>query len=61
MSLPKEKRYARIMMHVCVVLGAMCILLAIIATAMKLYVPAIAMIGLLLLQIYHYKQWQKKA
>ena len=61
MSLPKEKRYARIMMHVCVVLGAMCILLAIIATAMKLYVPAIAMISLLLLQIYHYKQWQKKA
>ena len=61
MSLPKEKRYARIMMHVCVVLGAMCILLAIIATAMKLYVPAIAMLGLLLLQIYHYKQWQKKA
>jgi hypothetical protein len=61
MSLPKEKRYARIMMHVCVVLGSMCILLAIIATAMKLYVPAIAMIGLLLLQIYHYKQWQKKA
>ena len=61
MSLPKEKRYARIMMHVCVVLGAMCILLAIIATAMKLYVPAIAMVGLLLLQIYHYKQWQKKA
>ena len=61
MSLPKEKRYARIMMHVCVVLGAMCILLAIIATSMKLYVPAIAMIGLLLLQIYHYKQWQKKA
>ena len=61
MNLPKEKRYARIMMHVCVVLGAMCILLAIIATAMKLYVPAIAMIGLLLLQIYHYKQWQKKA
>ena len=55
MSLPKEKRYARIMMHVCVVLGAMCILLAIIATAMKLYVPAIAMIGLLILQIYHYK------
>jgi uncharacterized membrane protein YoaK (UPF0700 family) len=61
MSLPKEKRYARIMMHVCVVLGAMCILLAIIATAMKLYVPAIAMIGLLILQIYHYKKWQKKA
>ena len=61
MSLPKEKRYARIMMHVCAVLGAMCILLAIIATAMKLYVPAIAMIGLLLLQIYHYKKWQKKA
>lgn len=61
MSLPKEKRYARIMMHVCVVLGAMCILLAIIATAMKLYVPAIAMISLLLLQIYNYKQWQKKA
>jgi hypothetical protein len=61
MSLPKEKRYARIMMHVCVVLGAMCILLAIIATAMKLYVPASAMIGLLILQIYHYKKWQKKA
>jgi hypothetical protein len=61
MSLPKEKRYARIMMHVCAVLGAMCILLAIIATAMKLYVPAIAMIGLLILQIYHYKKWQKKA
>jgi uncharacterized membrane protein YoaK (UPF0700 family) len=61
MSLPKEKKYARIMMHVCVVLGAMCVLLAIIATAMKLYVPAIAMIGLLILQIYHYKKWQKKA
>ena len=61
MSLPAEKRNARIMMHVCVILGAMCLLLAIIATAMKLYLPAGAMIGLLILQIYHYKKWQKKA
>ncbi len=61
MSLPKEKRNARIMMHVCVILGAMCLLLAIIAIAMRLYLPASAMIGLLVLQVYHYKQWQKKA
>ena len=61
MSLPKEKRNARIMMHVCVVLGSICITLAIIAIALKLYLPASIMLSLCVLQIYQYKQWQKRA
>jgi len=61
MSLPKDKRNARIMMHVCVVLGFMSITLAIIAIALKLYIPASVMIVVGILQVYYYKQWQKKA
>ena len=52
MSLPKEKKQARFMMHLNVIIGAFCIILFVISIAM-------AMCGIA--QYFSYKSWQKKA
>ena len=41
MSLPKEKKQARIMMHVSLIIGALCIILFVMSIAMKMWVGAI--------------------
>ena len=40
MSLPKEKKQARIMMHVSLVIAAMCIIIFVISIAMRLWLLA---------------------
>ena len=61
MSLPKEKKQARFMMHVNVIIGALCIILLVISIAMKVWllVPCTALCGIA--QYFSYKSWQKKA
>ena len=61
MSLPKEKKQARIMMHISLVIGALCIILLVISIAMKVWllVPCAALCGIA--QYFSYKSWQKKA
>ncbi len=61
MSLPKEKKRARFMMHLNVIIGAFCIILFVMAVAMKLWIPAIAMGMCGIAQYFSYKSWQKKA
>ena len=61
MTLPKEKKQARIMMHVNLVIGALCIILFVMSVAMRIWllVPCAAICGIA--QYYSYKSWQKKA
>ena len=61
MTLPKEKKQARFMMHVNVIIGALCIILFVISIALKMWVvtPCVAICGIL--QYFSYKNWQKKA
>jgi len=61
MSLSKEKRQARAMMHINVIIGALCIILFVISIAMRMWllVPCAAICGIL--QYFSYKSWQKKA
>ena len=61
MTLPKEKKQARIMMHVNVVIGALCIILFVMSVAMRIWLlaPCAAICGIA--QYYSYKSWQKKA
>ncbi len=61
MTLPKEKKQARIMMHVCLVIGALCIIVFVMSIALKSWLTAIAMAGCGILQYFSYKSWQKKA
>ena len=61
MSLPKEKKQARIMMHVNAVIGALCIILCVMSVAMQEWFITILMTVVGILQYYSYKSWQKKA
>lgn len=61
MSLPKEKRQARVMMHVNAIIGALCIIMFVISIALKTWplVVGSALCGVA--QYFSYKKWQKKA
>ena len=60
MTLPKEKKQARFMMHVNVIIGALCIILFVISIALKMWIvaPCMAICGIL--QYFSYKNWQKR-
>jgi sugar phosphate permease len=61
MSLPKEKKQARLMMHVSLIIGALCIIIFVISIAWKLWLlaPCAAICGGI--QYFSYKSWQKRA
>ena len=61
MSLPKEKKQARIMMHVSLVIAALSIIIFVISIAMRLLLlaPCAAFCGGI--QYFCYKSWLKKA
>ena len=61
MTLPKEKKQARIMMHVSLIIGAICFIIFVISIAWKLWLlaPCAAFCGSI--QYFCYKSWQKKA
>ena len=61
MSLPKEKKQARFMMHVSLIIGALCIILLVMSIAMKMWLMAIGMALCGVAQYFSYKGWQKKA
>ena len=61
MSLPKEKKQARFMMHVSLIIGALCIILFVMSVALKIWISAIAMAMCGIAQYFSYKGWQKKA
>lgn len=61
MGISKEQKMARIMMHVCVIIGFLAILLAIWSVIDRVYYMAAFAIFIAALQYYSYKQWQKKA
>ncbi|MBR5541674.1 MAG: hypothetical protein IKU64_04885 [Bacteroides sp.] len=61
MSLPKEKKRARFMMHVNLIIGALCIILCVMSIAMKMWLLAIGMALCGVAQYFSYKGWQKKA
>ena len=61
MSLPKEKKQARFMMHVSLIIGALCIILFVMSIAMKMWIMAIGMALCGVAQYFSYKGWQKKA
>lgn len=61
MTLPKEKKQARIMMHVNAVIGALCIIVCVMSVAMKEWPTAILMTVVGILQYFSYKSWQRKA
>ena len=61
MSLPKEKKQARFMMHVSLIIGALCIILFVMSVAMKMWLMAIGMALCGVAQYFSYKGWQKKA
>ena len=61
MSLPKEKKQARFMMHVSLIIAALCIILFVMSIAMKIWLltACAALCGVA--QYFSYKSWQKKA
>ena len=61
MSLPKEKKQARFMMHLNDIIGALCFIVFVMSVAMKVWIPAIAMAMCGIAQYFSYKSWQKKA
>ena len=61
MSLPKEKKQARFMMHVSLIIAALCIILFVMSIAMKMWVGAIGTALCGVAQYFSYKGWQKKA
>ena len=61
MSLPKEKKQARFMMHVSLIIGALCIILFVMSIAMKMWLLAIGIALCGIAQYFSYKGWQKKA
>ena len=61
MTLPKEKKQARIMMHVSLVIAALCIIIFVIAIAWKLWLLASCAAFCGGIQYFCYKSWQKKA
>ena len=61
MSITKEQKKARIMMHVCVIIGFLAVLLSIWSLFDKTYYITIFGVFITALQYYNYKQWQKRA
>ena len=61
MNLSKEKKQARFMMHVNVIIGALCIMLFVMSIAMKSWLIAGIMAICGIAQYIGYKSWQKKA
>ena len=61
MTLPKEKKQARIMMHYCLFVGTLCFIVFVMSVAMKMWLTAIPMAGCGIWQYFSYKSWQKKA
>ena len=61
MSLPKEKKQARFMMHVNLIIGAMCIIVFVMSIALKTWLTAVLMAIVGVLQYFSYKSWQKRA
>ena len=61
MSLPKEKKLARFMMHLNVIIGAWCFIVFVMSVAMKVWLSAIAMAMCGVAQYFSYKSWQKRA
>lgn len=61
MTLSKEKKQARFMMHVNVIIGAMCFILFVMSISMKLWLMAGVMGITGIIQYFSYKFWQKKA
>ena len=61
MNLPKEKKQARFMMHLNVIIGAWCFIVFVMSVAMKMWLTAIPMAGCGIWQYFSYKSWQKKA
>lgn len=61
MSLPREKKQARVMMHLSLIIGALCIIMFVISIAWKMWLlaPCAAICGIA--QYFSYKSWQKKA
>lgn len=61
MNLPKEKKQARFMMHMNVIIGALCIILFVMSIALKIWLSAIGVAICGIVQYFSYKNWQKKA
>ena len=55
MNLPKEKKQARFMMHLNVIIGALCFIVFVMSVAMKVWIPAIAMAMCGASQYFSYK------
>lgn len=61
MTLPKEKKQARFMMHISLIIGALCIIMFVISIALKAWLLTLCTAICGLLQYNSYKHWQKKA
>ena len=61
MGISKEQKRARFMMHVNLLIGALCIIVFVMSITLKSWVIAILMVIIGVLQYFSYKQWQKKA
>ena len=61
MGISKEQKRARFMMHVNLLVGALCIIVFVMSITLKSWVIAILMAIIGVLQYFSYKQWQKKA
>ena len=61
MSITKEQKRARFMMHVCVIFGFMSVLFTIWTLFDKTYYMTVFGVFIAACQYYNYKLWQKKA
>ena len=61
MGISKEQKRARFMMHVSLIIGALCIILFVMSIAMKMWLLAIGIALCGIAQYFSYKGWQKKA
>ena len=61
MSISKEQKRARFMMHVNVIIGALAFIVLVMSLTLKIWFAAISMLLIMGFQYYSYKQWQKKA
>ena len=61
MGISKEQKRARFMMHVNLLIGALCIIVFVMSITLKNWVIAILVAIIGVLQYFSYKQWQKKA
>lgn len=61
MTLSKEKKQARFLMHVNAVIGALCIILLVISFTLEVWPLAVGSALCGIAQYFSYKKWQKKA